>query len=180
MLKILRHWPAPVIRYFKRSPPLGTLPLFPRNHPFTTRQVQYMNFVTITLNSFFKLWTYFSILFSVLNLFIKIFYNIITVLLWVSIRSLFCNHMHFSPTTFISQISTTQNITNCKYVNHSNRSLVTLCSIVFLPCSEVLHMQSLLDSEFGIVWEWNIIKNQWILPLNKTLWKNGSAFWPMM
>ena len=31
----------------------------------------------------------------------------------VSIRSLFCNHTHFSPTTFISQISTgsTQNIT---------------------------------------------------------------------
>ena len=58
-----------------------------------------MNFVATATEFILWLWMYFSVLLSVLNLSIKNFYNIITVLLWVSIRSLFCNHTHFSPTT---------------------------------------------------------------------------------
>ena len=58
-----------------------------------------MNFIATATEFILWLWMYFSVLLSVLNLSIKNFYNIITVLLWVSIRSLFCNHTHFSPTT---------------------------------------------------------------------------------
>ena len=58
-----------------------------------------MNFITTTTEFILWLWTYFSVLLSVLTLSIKNFYNLITVLLWVYIRSLFCNHTHFSPTT---------------------------------------------------------------------------------
>ena len=67
------------------------------------------------------LWMYFSVLLSVLNLSIKNFYNIITVLLWVSIRSLFCNHTHFSPTT--------QNITLVSSVQQNKYGILRPFSI---------------------------------------------------
>ena len=118
-----------------------------------------MNFVATATEFILWLWMYFSVLLSVLNLSIKNFYNIITVLLWVSIRSLFCNHTHFSPTTQNITSSWTCHMLLAKRPLYSERCHEIVAERTSYFCLARKLIWPLWSSHIFTQWGWLILFN---------------------